>query len=98
MFALAGYASVEESYSILAVVGVIDIMFAIIISVGVIMEAQYLPINFGSCRGATSWRPNANGTSFFQEAMSASQFEGYNSPEAICRGMVENWALLIGVM
>lgn len=66
--------------------------------IGVIMEAQYLPINFGSCQGATSWRPNADGKSFFQAVLSASQFEELHDPGSVCRMMVEKWALLIGMM
>jgi hypothetical protein len=92
MFGLTGFASVGGSLAVLPVVGLVDLVFAIILMVGVIMESLYLPINLDGCQAAASEE------SFFQAVKSLREFEESRDPEAVCRGMVETWALLIVVV
>src|SRR5689334_22280660 len=82
---------------LLGLIGVVDLVLAIILTAGVAMEGQFLPGSYAACDGASNWNNGTDGRNFFVVANATDSFDIYG-PDSICQNMVENWVFAIVIM
>ena len=88
------------SGSWLVMFGVIDLILAAALGVGVVMQSQFLPHGYGPCSDASNWNNGTDGRNFFVAANATDWYgdKWPSSPGEICHSFVLNWILAIVVM
>lgn len=72
--------------------GVIDLGFAIVLSVGSAKVAAFLPTTNGKCGGALDWKNATDGRNLFDELV----LDGhYDDGTSACKSMLLGWILIV---
>lgn len=77
---------------LLFLTGVIDLGFAIVLTVGCAKVATFLPNSNGKCGGALDWKTTEDGWNLFNELV----WEGhYDNATSACKSMLLAWIMTI---
>ncbi|RYP61572.1 hypothetical protein DL771_010093 [Monosporascus sp. 5C6A] len=82
---------------LLALLGLIDSMIAVSLSISAVKQALFIPRTYGACDEATNWRNGTDGRNYFLTANSTA-FDTYGGPARLCHAMVETWAFTVSVV
>ena len=81
-------------------IGLVDLLLATLVIVGMTKQATFLPTTYAGCNGATDWRNGTDGRNFFVAANSSGRFtdDEVYSPGEICHSIVQSWVISIPVV
>ncbi|KAL2130158.1 hypothetical protein VTI74DRAFT_6813 [Chaetomium olivicolor] len=82
---------------LLGLIGMVDLVLAVLLIVGVAMQSRFLPGTYGPCNMAADWKNSTDGRNFFVVAHGTEGFSG-TGPGDICHNLVMSWIVAIVVI
>ncbi|VUC21292.1 unnamed protein product [Clonostachys rosea] len=88
--------SVLCSETQLGLIGVVDLLLALVLIIGISKESTYLPRSYGQCSNIEQWKLGEDGRNYFIELTTLDKYAS-SKPSDLCHQLVENWAMGIAV-
>ncbi|CAG9986659.1 unnamed protein product [Clonostachys byssicola] len=88
--------SVLCSETQLGLIGMVDLLLALVLIIGISKESMYLPRSYAQCANIEHWKLGEDGRNYFIELTTLDEYANAK-PSDLCHELVQNWAIGIAV-